>query len=250
MFRLNLLRPLLFTASWFFASIGNAAAPAFANCLNFFPNRTPPSVAEAPALLTRDLCFDAFAILHSGLRKTPVYAVERLSPAQIDDARDEIRTNRFFADARLRAAERATLDDYKGSGFDRGHMAPAGDMPNAQAMAQSFSLANMVPQAPENNRGLWAKVVEKSTRQYVKRSGHTVYVFTGPVFSLPPRTIGTGRVWVPSFLFKLIYDPEANRAWAHWVENRDDARPGKPMSYEELVGKTGIEFLPGLRPKF
>lgn len=68
--------------------------------------------------------------------------------------------------------------------FDRGHMAPAGDMPTAQAMAQSFSLANMVPQAPENNRGLWAKAFECSTRRYVKRTGSTVYVFTGPVYSV------------------------------------------------------------------
>ena len=227
-----------------------AAQGAFANCLELFPNRTPPVLVNGSQLLARDLCFDAFAILHSGTRKTPIYAVERLSPEQIGDARDEVRTNRFFADARLRAAERAKLEDYKGSGFDRGHMAPAGDMPSAQAMAQSFSLANMVPQAPENNRGIWAKVVEKGTRQYVLRTRHTVYVFTGPSYSPAPRTIGEGRVAVPDSLFKLVYDPQENRAWAHWVENRDDAQVGKPLSYEELVRRTQIEFLPGKQPKY
>ena len=244
----NVFRALLLAFSWLIAASALAAAPLFDACLDFFPNRTPPVIAEPPQWLARDLCFDAFAVLHSGTRKTPIYAVERLSPDTLDDARDEIRTNRFFADARLRSAERATLTDYKGSGFDRGHMAPAGDMPSAQAMAQSFSLANMVPQAPDNNRGVWAKVAEKGTRQYVKRSGHTIYVFTGPVFSESPKTIGPGRVWVPSFLYKLIYDPQANRAWAHWVENRDDAQPGKLMSYQELIRRTGIEFLPGITP--
>jgi endonuclease G len=129
----------------------------------------------------RALCYDSFAILHSGESKTPVFVAERLNQASVADA-DEKRTNRFFADARLRSAERATLEDYKNSGYDRGHMAPAGDMPTAQAMAQSFSLANMVPQGPEHNRGVWAKSVEMATRSYVKRAAGDVYVITGPVY--------------------------------------------------------------------
>jgi len=245
---MHFLRSTLLAA--LLALAAGAAQAAFEACRDFFPNRTPPVIADSDRLIARDLCYDAFAILHSGLRKTPIFVVERLSPEQIDDAGDETRTNRFFADARLRAAERATLADYKGSGYDRGHMAPAGDMPTAQAMAQSFSLANMVPQAPEHNRGLWAKVVERGTRQYVKRSGHTVYVFTGPVFPATPKTIGPGRVWVPSALYKLVYDPQARRAWAHWSDNRDDAQPTRPLPYEELRQRTGIDFLPGITPGY
>lgn len=113
----------------------------FSGCLQFFANATPPSVT--PQATDRALCYDAFAVLHSGESKTPVFVAEKLNRESIGDAHEK-RTDRFFEDARLRAADRATLEDYKGSGFDRGHMAPAGDMPTAQAMAQSFSLANMV----------------------------------------------------------------------------------------------------------
>ena len=108
------------------------AAEDFAACPQFFANAKPPMVAPRPT--NRALCYDAFAILHSGESKTPVYVAERLNQVSVADA-DEKRTNRFFADARLRSAERATLEDYKNSGYDRGHMAPAGDMPTAQAMA-------------------------------------------------------------------------------------------------------------------
>jgi endonuclease G len=110
-------------------------------------------------------------------------------------------------------------------------------------MAQSFSLANMVPQYPVNNRKAWASI-EKSTRNYIKRASGDVFVITGPVFDGTPPTIGSNHVWVPQHLFKLVYDPAANKAWVHWLDNNDEAKPGKPISYEELVKRTGIEFLP------
>ncbi len=225
-----------------------AVAPAdttFSQCRKFFPEqRVLPVVPEKPQL--RSLCFDAYAVLHSGETHTPVFAVERLTRAQLTDAKDEERTNHFYPEARLPMQDRAQLDDYKGSGFDRGHMAPAADMPTAQAMAQSFSLANMVPQAPENNRKTWAGI-EKDTRSYAKRAKRGIYVYSGPVFAGKPRSIGEGKVRVPSHLFKLVYDPDSGRAWAHWVENSDDAQAGRPISYAELVRRTGIEFLPGLK---
>ncbi|MDO9218224.1 MAG: DNA/RNA non-specific endonuclease, partial [Lacisediminimonas sp.] len=148
----------------------------------------------------------------------------------------------FFQDARLPFADRATLEDYRGSGYDRGHMAPAGDMANAAMMSQSFSLANIVPQAPINNRRAWASI-EKATRKYVMRAAGPVFAITGPVYMSGSQSIGPGRVAVPSHLFKLVYDPATKRAWAHWLENSDTAKVAKPISYAELVERTGIKFL-------
>ena len=106
----------------------NEATESFAACRHFFATGKPPVVVSRPT--HRALCYDAFAILHSGDSKTAVYVAEKLNRASVANA-DETRTNKFYADARLRSAERATLDDYKASGFDRGHLAPAGDMPTA-----------------------------------------------------------------------------------------------------------------------
>ena len=240
-------RSLLTALAVLFTSHSQAAAD-FAECPQFFANKKPPIVAPHP--MQRALCYDAFAILHSGESKTAVYVAQKLNRALVEDA-DEKRKDNFFADARLRSAERATLDDYKGSGFDRGHMAPAGDMQTAQSMAQSFSLANMVPQAPEHNRGAWAKSVEGATRKYAGRATGDVYVITGPVFEpsiAASPSIGHGHVHVPRYLFKLVYDQDTNRAWAHWHLNDDATRGSRPISYGELVKRTGVNFLPGVTP--
>ena len=231
--------------------MGLATIPAyasqndFAECRQVFANNTPPVIQNQDALRTRALCFSGFAVMHSGRSHTPVYAAERLNKAKLHDAHLE-RTNMFFADARLPRAERAELDDYKDSGYDRGHMVPAADMSTEEGMAQCFSLANMIPQAPINNRKAWAGI-EKATRKYIKRAEGDVFVITGPVFDANPPTIGPNHVWIPRYIYKLVYDPSANKAWAHWIENTDAARVGKPISYEELVQRTGINFFPQLR---
>ena len=230
-----------------FATVGTAisAGNDFAECRHVFANSAPPVVSGRNGIQARPLCFSQFAVLHSGLSHTPIYVAERLNRSLLLSARENQRTDKFFADARLPRRERAELEDYQGSGFDRGHMAPAGDMATAEAMAQSFSLANMVPQAPVNNRKAWAGI-EKATRQYVMRSAGDVFVITGPVFDKSPPTIGPHGVWVPQHLFKLVYDPSTKRSWALWLDNRDDAKVGQPISYEELFRRTGIDFLPRL----
>ena len=116
-------------------------------------------------------------------------------------------------------------------------------MPDAASKAQSFSLANMVPQAPELNQRAWSQI-EQATRGYAQRAQGDVYVFTGPVYSGPTRTIGPGKVQVPSHLFKLVYDASTGKSWAHWQANAAGTRVTPPISYEELVRRSGIRFLP------
>ena len=241
----RLLYALVFAASFVLSPLASADSNDFEQCRKMFADQDPPVVLQPEAKGTRALCFTAFAVLHSGQSRTPLYVAERLNRKTLQAAHEK-RKDEFFADARLPRSERAELDDYNGSGYDRGHMAPAADMTTPEAMAQSFSLANMVPQAPLNNRKAWAKI-EKDTRKYVLRAKGDVYVITGPVFDAVPSTIGSNHVWVPKHLFKLVYDPSANKAWAHWIDNKDAAMTNKPISYTELVKRTGISFLPNYR---
>jgi endonuclease G len=226
-----LVKLLLISSLW----LPLSASALFEQCQNLFPAQQIPSTTQ----VGRDLCFDDFAIYYSPSDKKPIYTVERLNGEQLQ-APHPRRTNQFYEEARLPAHERALLADYRGSGYDRGHNVPAGDMSSERGMAQSFSLANMMPQARQNNQGIWAKRVEEPTRMYIKRAQGDVYIFTGSVGQAG--SIGKSRVTIPSHLYKLVYDPAKKLAWAYWVENTDDAQMNAPISYAELVQKTGIDF--------
>lgn len=217
--------------------------PGLAACPEHFPAGRPLDLAQvAPDWRPTGLCSENFAVVHSGLAKTPLLVIERLDAALLRDARDEARTDQFYADPRLPPKERAELGDYKGSGFDRGHMAPAADQPTPSAMAQSFALSNMVPQDRINNQRIWAKV-ESDVRKYVRRAKGDVYVFSGPLFDASPETMGRQRVWIPTRLFKLVYDASEQRAWAYILDNRADTRVEAPVPYERFVQQTGWKVL-------
>ncbi len=212
-----------------------SAFALFEECKGLFPNQAVPTTNQ----IGRDLCFDDFAIYYSVLDKKPIYAVEVLNGVQLLAQRPR-RTNQFYEEARLAFQERALLSDYRGSGYDRGHNVPAGDMSSEGGMAQSFSLANIMPQARQNNQGIWAKNVEEPTRQYAKRTAGSLYIYTGSTGSIG--TIGKSAVTIPSHIFKLVYDPSKKTAWAYWVENSNEAKMTPPISYAQLMQKTGIDF--------
>ena len=96
---------------------------------------------------------------------------------------------------------------------------------------------------PSTIGGAWNKI-EQDTRHYVKRAKGDVFVITGPVFTDAGPRIGANGVKVPTYLYKLVYDATTNKAWAHWQENREGETVGRPISYQELVKRTGVEFLP------
>ena len=93
--------------------------------------------------------------------------------------------------------------DYKKSGYDRGHLAPAADMGySMETMVQSFFYSNMSPQLPRFNRGIWKKL-EMQVRNWAFEFD-SLYVVTGPIFDSVMQTIGPHRVAVPKAYFKVL----------------------------------------------
>jgi endonuclease G len=220
--------------------------PTFDACADRFPDGKPFDLERISAKLKpMALCSDNFAVLYSQATKTPLVVVERLNAAVLRDAKGEERTNAFYPDPRIPKSGRAELSDYHGQAqTDRGHQAPAADSPSPKAMAQSFALSNMVPQNSFNNRKIWS-VVENDVRKFTLRAGGDVFVFTGPIFDDGHTTIGANKVWVPTRLFKLVYDATSRRAWAYILPNAE-TRIERPVDYETFVNTTGLHLLGNL----
>ena len=222
------------------------AAPASAEeaCPGLFAgDRLPVLTNPKLAVRTRLLCFEAFAVLHSGASRTPLYAAEHLTRASIVAARAVARDDAFHEEDRLPPGDRSQLEDYVHSGFDRGHLAPAGDMPSPQAQAESFSLANVVPQNRAFNRGLWSGI-EESVRRLAGERG-ALYVVTGAAFNGGSVDAIKSRVLVPTQLYKALYDPARGEAGAYLAPNRGGGA-WRAVSLDELRGATGIDVFPGL----
>ena len=113
------------------------------------------------------------------------------------------RQNKFVVDPLVKGAS-ATNEDYTRTGFDRGHLAPAGDMKwSEKAMRESFYLSNITPQRPGLNRGIW-KELEEQIRLWARENG-AVLIATGPVIPNEELSrLGKNRVGVPRQFYKVL----------------------------------------------
>jgi endonuclease G len=214
-------------------------------CPQFFPAGEPPALLN-PKLAQRTtlLCNDAYASLASGVTHGALWSAEHPTRASLAEAGQTRRKGQFHADDRLPPADQAQLADYRRSGFDRGHMTPSGDMPGETAQGQSFSLANMVPQTAQLNRGIW-EGVESAVRQLAEQRGE-LYLVTGPAFyGSEIKSVGPDGVLVPTSTWKAVYDPSAAGTGVYVCKNM--ARPTcATVSVAILIQAVGIDPFPGL----
>lgn len=115
---------------------------------------------------------------------------------------NEKRSHSFYTDPLVLTGS-ATNQDYSKSGYDKGHLAPAGDMKSSpQAMKESFFFSNISPQLPGFNRGIW-KTLEEQVRVWAQLFD-TLYIVTGPILKTNLPTIGNNNVSIPNYFYKAI----------------------------------------------
>ncbi|RSM31989.1 DNA/RNA non-specific endonuclease [Aeromonas salmonicida] len=155
-----------------------------------------------PSQSSQLLCRDGYAAGYNYDTKVADWVSYRMTAAS---AQGQVpRKDAFAEDREVPVQFRATLADYKGSGYDRGHQAPAADMRSTAAtMKQSFLLTNMTPQLPALNQGAW-RILEEKTRQWAI-AYQDVQVITGPIFTNSDAAIGNG-VTVPHAYYRVVMD--------------------------------------------
>ena len=154
------------------------------------------------------------------------------------------RTNKFRSDPEIPTGS-ATAADYRKSGYDRGHLAPAADMAfSGQTMADSFFYSNMSPQKPAFNRGIW-KDLEAQVR-YFAIAERKIVVVTGPILPKEPQiTIGPNKVTVPTHYYKVIYDltpPQKMIAFILPNEGSNKALQEFAVTVDAVEKVTGLDF--------
>ncbi len=156
------------------------------------------------------------------------------------------RTDKFITDPKVKTGT-AKDKDYIGSGYDRGHLAPASDMGwSSTTMTESFYYSNISPQTPNFNRGIWKKLEELVRTWAIENN--TIYIVTGPVLTKGLSTIGGNKVSVPNYFYKVILDYSEPRVKGigFIIPNAGSSEPLQhyAVSIDSVEKYTGIDFFP------
>ncbi|WDZ73236.1 DNA/RNA non-specific endonuclease [Vibrio harveyi] len=187
------------------------------------------------------LCRDGYAVGYNYDTKNADWVAYHITAESVNITNK--RSNSFKEDTEMPDYARSTLADYKGSGYDRGHLAPSATMDfTRESMKQSFLMSNMSPQLPGFNRVGW-RVLEEHVRDLANEYNE-LYVVTGPIYQGNEGTIGNGVV-IPSAFYKVILDPSFDEAIAFIVPHRDVSSSELAnfiTTIDEVERQTGLDF--------
>ncbi len=152
------------------------------------------------------------------------------------------RTDDFRSDDKIETGS-ATLSDYRGSGYDRGHLAPAASLSfNEESMSESFLLSNMTPQKPAFNRGKWREL-EMQVRKW-SNFDDSLHVISAPILTDDLKQIGESGVSIPNAYYKIIYSENSDKMIAFLMPNEDldKSLQAYVVTVDIIEQKTGIDF--------
>ena len=192
------------------------------------------------------LCRTAYCLSYNKGTRCPNWVSWHLTAEHADG--DVKRFNGYIEDEEV-PEPRATNEDYRGSGWSRGHMCPAGDCKwDVKAMSESFLLTNMCPQDKSLNSGLWNRI-EMDCRKWAKKFG-SVYIVCGPVlYNKEHETIGVNKVVVPEAFYKVILCFQGRPKAIGFVVKNNAGTKKKDQyvnTVDEVERITGYDFFPAL----
>lgn len=211
-----------------------------------------PPQAEIPHLLVKRteqvIRHEGYTVSYNSDYRIANWVAYELTGKEAKSKKTE-RSNKFVPDPMVKGAS-AMNEDYTRTGYDRGHLAPAGDMKwSAKAMRESFYLSNICPQKPGLNRGIW-KELEEQSRLWAMDNG-ALLIVTGPVMASDMKRMGKNQVSVPKTFYKVICMRVGDeyKAIGFLLDNKDYGKTslqslGIPVDSVEKV--TGIDFFPFL----
>lgn len=240
----NVLYSNLALAALSMTSVQGVQADDFSNCpYNFYKGQAPVITKSALAKDNYSFCYNGFAVQYSGVARTGLWSAQYITPQRIKAGKSVKREDNFHEETRIKIAHRATLNDYRKSGFDRGHLSPSADQGTRKQQHDSFNLSNITPQSPTNNQKTWSNI-EQATRATISKNHKAAYIITGTMF-LGQKVKKVGNVLVPSHIFKVVYFPDLNVMGAYVTVNDESGRVDV-VSVAQLEQYAGIRFFPAM----
>ncbi len=213
------------------------------------PSLLSPQVSKPfsndPNFCDFNLEYTYFDLCYSNLHRQSLWAQHILTREQIKGPQG--RTNNFRSDPRV--SNPVNQNDFKGSGFDRGHLVPAADMKlNQTSMSETFFMTNMSPQNPNFNSGIW-NALEGYIRNEVSSLGPAVIITAPVLLKTETYPMIRSQVTVPSEYYKIAYFYESDIIKAFLIPNQPSN--GKKysafqISVDEIENLTGLDFFSDL----
>lgn len=187
-----------------------------------------------------------YTVSYNTLTLIPNWVAWHLTADHTDG--DVPRDNEFYEDFEV-PSPRATNEDYRRSGWSRGHMCPAGDNKwDEKAMQESNLLTNICPQNSELNSGVW-NVIERNCRKWAKKYGD-IYIVCGPVLlNREHETIGTNMIVVPEAFFKVVLRMNPEPAAIGFVIRNNEGKKKRDQfinTVDDVERITGYDFFSSL----